>query len=205
MKDDKGQPLNSLVFKPKDIYHTVRNVAARFDCALSAGWIGARLVPSAIPASTCRKTTPDPMAAITPSTGCFYWQRPIARLAASSRRRNCSTSPLHCWTSVDTRFQNRCRDVPWSPAWKSVYLAMGLRRSRRGLFTTAWPVWATSRLQLLGVDYTREEQIPPAGSLIVRDHDFNSSFNEAIFQVIAFLRVEFRHLILRLDTFPGFF
>jgi predicted AlkP superfamily phosphohydrolase/phosphomutase len=26
MKDDKGQPLNSLVFKPKDIYHTVRNV-----------------------------------------------------------------------------------------------------------------------------------------------------------------------------------
>jgi predicted AlkP superfamily phosphohydrolase/phosphomutase len=26
MKDDKGQPLNSLVFKPKEIYHTVRNV-----------------------------------------------------------------------------------------------------------------------------------------------------------------------------------
>jgi predicted AlkP superfamily phosphohydrolase/phosphomutase len=26
MKDDKGQPLKSLVFKPKDIYHTVRNV-----------------------------------------------------------------------------------------------------------------------------------------------------------------------------------
>jgi predicted AlkP superfamily phosphohydrolase/phosphomutase len=27
MKDDKGQPLNSLVFKPKEIYPTVRNVA----------------------------------------------------------------------------------------------------------------------------------------------------------------------------------
>jgi predicted AlkP superfamily phosphohydrolase/phosphomutase len=27
MKDDKGQPLNSLVFKPKEIYQTVRNVA----------------------------------------------------------------------------------------------------------------------------------------------------------------------------------
>jgi predicted AlkP superfamily phosphohydrolase/phosphomutase len=26
MKNDKGQPLNSLVFKPKEIYHTVRNV-----------------------------------------------------------------------------------------------------------------------------------------------------------------------------------
>ena len=26
MKDDKGQPLNSLVFKPKEIYNTVRNV-----------------------------------------------------------------------------------------------------------------------------------------------------------------------------------
>jgi len=26
MKDDKGQPLNSLVFKPMEIYHTVRNV-----------------------------------------------------------------------------------------------------------------------------------------------------------------------------------
>jgi hypothetical protein len=82
-------------------------------------------------------------------------------------------------------------------------LAMGLRRSRRGLFTTAWPVWATSRLP--GVDCVPEEQIQPAGSLIFLDHEWDSSSNTAIFQILAFLRVEFRHLNLRFDTFPGFF
>ena len=85
--DDRGEPMGTLVFRPEELYQTVRNVAARSDRRTSARCTGARSAASATTRCTSRRTTPVRTTATTPSSACSSWRRRHCRCAASSRGR----------------------------------------------------------------------------------------------------------------------
>src|SRR6476659_6783539 len=109
--DDKGRPLKSLVFKPKDLYRMFATLRPILSC-ISASSIGVPSAPLATPPFMFRRTTPVPMAAITRSMEPSFWRPRIFRSAVNTWAPASSTLRRPCLILAAMRFPKPCRDAP---------------------------------------------------------------------------------------------
>ena len=142
LPDDNGQPMNSLVFKPKEIYRNVRNVAP--DLIVHFGelyWRSIGTVGHAKLHVQENDTGPD---------GCNHAQYGMFILTAP----NCPLSGEYegarlldmAPTLLDlagTKFPKPCRGDRWWRVWKRRARAEGRMRNHKKSSTTAWRDWDT--------------------------------------------------------------
>ena len=111
--DAQDKPMGTLVFKPEQIYHTVRNVAPDLIVHFGGLVLAIDRRRGLSDRSTSSKTTPVPTTATTPSSARSSWPPPTAPCTANSPAPTCWISRRRSWSWEATRSPPRCKAGRW--------------------------------------------------------------------------------------------